>query len=83
MSTGELGATPYRDKKSHSGCHVGDLLAAIALVLIVEGIIPFLSPGALRQAMEHAAQLPDRTLRRFGLASMVAGVLLLYFVRPG
>ncbi|MGI9305098.1 MAG: DUF2065 domain-containing protein [Gammaproteobacteria bacterium] len=58
-----------------------DLLAAVALLLIVEGIIPFLSPQRFRQTLEQIAQLPQRVLRHVGLASMIAGVVLLYFVR--
>lgn len=58
-----------------------DLLAAIALALVIEGMMPFLNPGGLRQALEQIASLPDRSLRTIGLASMAGGALLLYFVR--
>ncbi|HSJ48832.1 MAG TPA: DUF2065 domain-containing protein [Gammaproteobacteria bacterium] len=58
-----------------------DLLAALALVLVIEGLIPFWKPQALRQMLEVLVQLDDRSIRVAGLVSMVAGLLLLYLVR--
>jgi uncharacterized protein YjeT (DUF2065 family) len=58
-----------------------ELLAAFGLMLVLEGILPFLSPGALRQTLLRMAQLEDRVLRLVGLASMVLGLLVLYFFR--
>lgn len=58
-----------------------DLFAAIALVLVFEGIMPFLNPRRFRQTLLTAAQLSDLTLRKLGFAAMAAGVLLLYLVR--
>ena len=58
-----------------------DLLAALALYLVLEGVLPFLNPQAMKRVMTTMATLPDRQLRLWGLASMAAGVLLLYFVR--
>lgn len=58
-----------------------DLLAAIALVLVIEGVAPSLNPGGLRQALQQIANMPDRTLRAIGLVCMIAGALLLYIVR--
>ena len=58
-----------------------DLLAALALVLVIEGMVPFISPQSLRKLQESMAQLDDRTLRNVGLASMICGVVLLYIVR--
>jgi uncharacterized protein YjeT (DUF2065 family) len=55
-----------------------DLLVAVALVFVIEGIWPFLSPGGLRQAMRAIAELDDRALRISGLVSMASGVALLY-----
>lgn len=60
-----------------------DLLAALALVLIIEGITPFLSPRGLREAMQLIHQLSDRQLRSIGLVSMILGSLLLYWLRQG
>lgn len=58
-----------------------DLLAALCLVLVIEGLLPFLSPRRFRQSMLQVARFDDRTLRTVGLVSMVAGAGLLYLVR--
>jgi uncharacterized protein YjeT (DUF2065 family) len=58
-----------------------DLLAAFALYLILEGLVPFFSPAAFKRFMQNMMALPDSALRNVGLGSMVAGVILLYFVR--
>ncbi len=58
-----------------------DLLTAFALYLVLEGLIPFLSPARFRGFAAKMSQLPDAILRRFGVGSMAAGVALLYFVR--
>lgn len=57
-----------------------DLLVALALLLVIEGIIPFLSPASLRRTLLMMSELDDRTLRVIGLTSMLAGVALLYVV---
>ena len=61
----------------------GDLWAAFALYLVLEGLMPFLNPGAMKRTLLQLAGLEDRTLRIAGFASMIAGALLLYFVRGG
>ena len=58
-----------------------DLFAAFALYLVLEGVLPFLNPQAMKRVLTMMATLSDRQLRLWGLASMAAGVLLLYFVR--
>jgi len=58
-----------------------DLLAAIALLLVIEGMVPFLNPQSLRKMLETVSQLDDRTLRIVGLVSMILGVVLLTIVR--
>lgn len=57
------------------------IIPALALVLVIEGMLPFISPKSWRDAMMQAAQLPDNILRSLGLVSMMAGVIILYFVR--
>ncbi len=57
-----------------------ELLTAVALVLILEGIMPFMNPDGLRKMFTLALQLDDSTLRFVGLSSMVAGLVLLYVV---
>ncbi|HEX7047083.1 MAG TPA: DUF2065 domain-containing protein [Gammaproteobacteria bacterium] len=54
---------------------------ALALVLVIEGLLPLLSPRGFRQAMLAAVRMDDRALRIMGFVSMVAGVLLLYWIR--
>lgn len=56
------------------------LPAALALVLILEGMLPFISPGRWREMMRTAAQFDEGTIRTIGLGSMAFGVLLLYLV---
>jgi len=59
----------------------GNLLDAVALLLVLEGIMPFLSPSSVRRLLARLNELGDHALRVAGLASMVAGVVLLYFGR--
>lgn len=54
-----------------------ELWLAFCLVLVIEGVIPFLYPQRWRQMVYQLAQTSDRTLRVFGLVSMVGGTLLL------
>jgi uncharacterized protein YjeT (DUF2065 family) len=58
-----------------------EILTAFALVLVIEGILPFVGPGRYRQMVAQIVRLGDNQLRTFGLASMIAGLLLLFFVR--
>ena len=54
------------------------LLTALALMLIIEGIFPFVSPGAWRQTFLRLASMADGQIRFIGLSSMLAGVILLF-----
>ena len=56
------------------------LPVALALVLIIEGMLPFISPTRWRVMIATVAQMEDRVIRNFGLGSMVLGLLLLYLV---
>ena len=56
------------------------LPVAIALVLIIEGALPFISPNRWRNLLAVVAELDDRVIRNVGLVSMLLGVLLLYLV---
>ena len=58
-----------------------DLFAALALVLVLEGVFPFLNPAGMRRKLEMIAQLNDGQLRTIGMASMVIGLLILFPVR--
>jgi len=57
-----------------------DLAVAGCLLLVLEGMLPFLSPRAWRGMVESAARMDDRGLRLAGLGSMIAGTALLYLV---
>ena len=52
-------------------------LMALALVLVIEGILPFLAPGLWREAFRRLIELNDGQIRFFGLTAMIAGILLL------
>ena len=58
-----------------------DLFSAIALVLVFEGLLPFLTPTGYRKAMISMLQMDDRKLRLMGLGSMLSGLFFLYLVR--
>jgi uncharacterized protein YjeT (DUF2065 family) len=53
------------------------LLGAFALMLVIEGLLPFVSPQAWRQVFERALRLSDGQIRFLGLGSMLVGLLLL------
>lgn len=54
------------------------LWSAVALVLVIEGILPFVSPGGWRRGFSQLLQLRDGQLRFFGLCSILAGLLLFW-----
>ena len=58
------------------------LLAALALMLVIEGLLPFLNPGAWRRVFERAARLSDGQIRLLGLTSMIAGIAMLLLFWP-
>lgn len=55
-------------------------LTALALVLVIEGALPFLVPALWRETFKRITQMSDGQIRFIGLSSMLLGVLLLYFV---
>ena len=54
------------------------LWLALALVLVIEGLMPFLNPAAWRKMFTQVLQLDDGQLRFVGLTSIVCGLLLLW-----
>jgi uncharacterized protein len=58
-----------------------EILTALALVLIIEGMVPFVGPRKYRQIVSQMAMLSDNHLRTVGLVIMIAGVVLLFVVR--
>lgn len=58
-----------------------DFAAAICLMLVFEGILPFLAPGRWRSLVNRLAEVDDASMRMAGFISMLVGVVLLYVVR--
>ncbi len=58
-----------------------DLGTALALYLVLEGMLPFVSPVAARRLFLAIAESPGTQIRIVGLASMIAGVTLLFLIR--
>lgn len=57
-----------------------DLFSALALVLVIEGIMPFVAPDKWKAMLAQVLQLDDRTLRIFGGVLMVTGIVVLYSI---
>ena len=57
------------------------LLIAFALMLVLEGLVPFLAPGVWRDTFHRLIQLTDGQVRFIGLTSMLAGIILLMVFR--
>ena len=56
-------------------------LPALALMLVIEGLLPFLAPAAWREAFNRMIQMKDGQIRFMGLASMLAGLVILALTR--
>ena len=57
------------------------LLTAVALMLIIEGVLPFLLPAVWRDAFRRLTEMSDGQIRFVGLSSMLAGLLLLFLTK--
>jgi len=55
------------------------LLGAFALMLVIEGLLPFISPPQWRRVFERAMKMSDGQIRFVGLGSMLAGLAMLWF----
>jgi len=58
-----------------------NLLLAFALMLVIEGILPFIVPTLWRDTFRRLTELTDGQIRFVGLTSMLVGLMLLYLVR--
>jgi uncharacterized protein len=58
-----------------------DLLAALGLFLVLEGIGPFVNPRGVKRALALLLEVRDRELRIAGLGSMLVGVVIVFLVR--
>lgn len=56
------------------------LLAALALMLVIEGVLPFVAPARWRETFLQLARLADGQIRFIGLTSMLIGLLLMFIV---
>lgn len=57
-----------------------DLFVALAMVLILEGLLPFLHPQGMKKTMQVLSQLNDGQLRTIGAISMLLGIIALYII---
>ena len=57
------------------------LVTAVALMLIIEGVLPFLLPAVWRDAFRRLTEMSDGQIRFVGLSSMLAGLLLLFLTK--
>jgi len=58
-----------------------DLFAALAIVCIIEGVMPFINPQGMKRLLARLAALEERELRLGGLVSMAVGLVILFLVR--
>jgi uncharacterized protein len=58
-----------------------ELCAGLAIATVIEGMLPFLSPPAMRRLLQRLLEMDDRELRLGGLFSMLTGLVILYLVR--
>jgi hypothetical protein len=56
------------------------LWTALALVLVIEGLFPFVSPGGWKRTFARLLELQDGQLRFFGLCSMLIGLVLFWML---
>lgn len=60
---------------------MSDLVVAVGLVLVIEGIVYAAFPGGLKRMMESALTMPDSTLRAGGLVAAATGLFIVWLVR--
>ena len=58
-----------------------DFAAALGLLLVIEGLLPFLNPAGMRRVLAAVSGQTDKALRIAGAASMLAGVVVLWLIR--
>ncbi len=56
-------------------------LIALGLMLVLEGIMPFIFPAAWRETLSKIAQFQDGQVRFLGLTLMLSGLLLIYWIK--
>jgi len=63
-----------------SGTLIHNLILSLSLLLVIEGLLPFLNPGGFIKSVKMISQLSETQLRTGGLVSMLAGVLIMYVI---
>jgi uncharacterized protein YjeT (DUF2065 family) len=58
-----------------------DLIAALAIVCIIEGVMPFINPAGVKRLLERVSSLEERQMRVAGFVSMAVGLTILFLVR--
>jgi len=58
-----------------------DFLAALAIVCIIEGVMPFINPPGMKRLLAKLASMEERELRLGGFFSMLVGLAILFLVR--
>jgi len=58
-------------------------LTALGLMLVIEGVLPFMNPRGFKRTLAMVCQSEDRVLRIAGLVSMILGLAILYLARRG
>jgi uncharacterized protein YjeT (DUF2065 family) len=58
-----------------------EILTAVALVFVLEGLLPFAAPRKYREMVAELSRLSDNSLRTVGLAVIIIGLVILYVVR--
>ena len=70
-----------RSGKGRMEGHTNTLVTAVALMLVIEGLLPFLLPTVWRDAFRRLTEMTDGQIRFVGLSSMLAGLLLLFLTK--
>jgi uncharacterized protein len=70
-----------RGGKGTMEAYTSTLMTAVALMLVIEGLLPFLLPTVWRDAFRRLTEMSDGQIRFVGLSSMLAGLLLLFLTK--
>jgi uncharacterized protein len=70
-----------RGGKGRMAAYTNTLMTAVALMLVIEGLLPFLLPMVWRDAFRRLTEMSDGQIRFVGLSSMLAGLLLLFLTK--
>jgi uncharacterized protein YjeT (DUF2065 family) len=70
-----------RGGKGTMESYTNTLVTAVALMLVIEGLLPFLLPTVWRDAFRRLTEMSDGQIRFVGLSSMLAGLLLLFLTK--